>query len=165
VSRKIQLGRTGDLAIVDDADYDWLRKYDWHFHPYDATGYACRSTLGSDGRHHCIGMHRVIMKAPPDKPVDHINGDGLDNRRSNLRVCTDAGNAQNSKPRKHRRFKGVRHRTKNCYQVSIFANGTKFYLGSFRTEIEAARAYDQAARNHHREFARLNFPDDVKAVS
>lgn len=163
MSRKLLLeGRTGEVAIVDDADYDWLRKDTWHLHQHGA-GYACRSTLGPDGKKHCVGMQRVIMDAPSDKWVDHINGDSLDNRRANLRFCTLAENVRNQKPHKGKGLKGIKVR-RGSISAQICVDRKSIYLGVFPTEAAAAKAYDEAAREYHGEFARLNFPD-AKAVA
>jgi len=104
-------------------------------------------------------LHRILLNAAPKTIVDHINGDSLDNRRANLRICTHAENLRNRK--KHRnstsRFKGVtRHRNK--WQACISFNKRLFYLGLFESEREAAAIYDAYARKLHGEFARLNFP-------
>jgi hypothetical protein len=110
-------------------------------------------------------MHRMVMKAPPDMLVDHINQNGLDNRRSNLRLATGAQNQRNAHGRGiHRgkpsssRFRGV-SRSGMKWSAHISVNGKNIRLGTFRTEEQAARAYDTAARIYHKEFARLNFDD------
>lgn len=108
------------------------------------------------------------MRPVKGESVDHINGDGLDNRRSNLRVCSHAENRRNSKKVSGRRklashYKGVSHPSKNRWTASITVMWKTLHIGSFKTEIEAARAYDEAARNHHGVFARLNFPGTQSA--
>jgi hypothetical protein len=95
--------------------------------------------------------------------VDHVNGDGLDNRRSNLRVCTHAENARNQSSRTRMstsRFRGVVWaKDRRKWRAMIGDNGRTVHLGNFTDEIEAAQAYDRAAREMYGAFARLNFPE------
>lgn len=97
--------------------------------------------------------------------IDHINGDGADNRLCNLRICTAAGNCQNRRPKAGRNLKGFTANTprqgQNRYQAKIQCDKRLIYLGTYDTEIEAAQAYDIAARQYHGEFARLNFPNQI----
>lgn len=151
----------GKAAIVDDADYDWLMQRPWHF----AGGYAHHTAPRSAGNRN-VAMHRLIMGATPEQEVDHRNGDGLDNRRDNVRVCTRAGNTKNLAKRAgtRSRYKGVsakRDARHKLWRADIRADRQAYHLGSFASEDEAARAYDQAARRLHGEFARLNFPEEV----
>jgi len=106
-------------------------------------------------------LHRIIMNAPRGMTVDHINGNTLDNRRSNLRICTNQENAMNRRLSKNSQSgrKGVRfmkHSPYRPWQARIRAEGKSLYLGSFATREEASDAYDQAALKYHGQFAHLN---------
>jgi hypothetical protein len=104
-------------------------------------------------------LHRIIMQAPPGMLVDHINGDTFDNRRANLRICTSAENARNSRGKNGiSGFKGV-YPANSRWSAVINVDGRQIYLGVFASKEKAARAYDRAAIEHHGEFARFNFPD------
>ncbi|MHC4207804.1 MAG: HNH endonuclease, partial [Planctomycetota bacterium] len=95
--------------------------------------------------------------------VDHINGNGLDNRRANLRLATVAQNAWNSKKRNPRSgYKGVWFAAdKGLWRAAIVCHGRRIHIGYFTDKIAAARAYDAAARKYYKEFARPNFPPAV----
>jgi hypothetical protein len=105
-------------------------------------------------------MHRQIMKPPRGMCVDHINGNGLDNRRCNLRICTPKQNSCNrSKQRNARhRFIGVRPCGKDTYEAIVDHNGKRHREGPFDDEVEAAKARDRLAVQLHGKYARLNFP-------
>lgn len=153
--KKIELTH-GKFAIVDDEDYEELNKYKWN---YKDNGYAVRSKQINGVRLPNIFMHRVIMNTPLDKECDHINGDRLDNRKENLRVCTHAQNCYNKvkKPNTTSKYRGVyfESQTKKwCARAQ--KNKKQHYLGLFITEEEAALAYNQKARELFGEFARLN---------
>ena len=147
----------GKVAIVDAADYQWLSMYKWHAAKYQNGFYA-----GTRSKYRHISMHRLIMNAPPDKLVDHKDHNGLNNCRSNLRLCSVADNSHNRRPsNKTSRYKGVYwSKTAKIWKAVIRFKGKNQYLGKFDNEIEAAKAYDKEARQLFKEFAYLNFPDE-----
>ena len=104
-----------------------------------------------------MDAHRLIMAAPVGRYVDHINGDGLDNRRCNLRLCTPAENAKNRRVNRNSStgLKGVSP-AHGRYRVQIAVDGQRLRLGVFDCPVEGARAYDAAALRHHGQFARTN---------
>jgi hypothetical protein len=107
-------------------------------------------------------MHRQILDAPEGVWVDHIDGDGLNNRKSNLRLCSAIENARNRRPRPNcrSRYKGISwHKRQKKWAVRIGKRGKGIHLGSFDDQIEAAVAYDRKAEKLFGEFAYLNFPD------
>jgi hypothetical protein len=144
----------GKVAIVDDDDYEWLNRLKWRYN----TGYAGR-TIGSRKNQKSVYMHRLILQVPDGLETDHINHDTLDNRKENLRICTRSeNNCNRANKRNTSGFHGV-HFNKEYkeWYATIMVNRLKKYLGNFKTAEEAARAYDKAARELHREFANLNF--------
>jgi len=143
----------GKVAIVDAADFEWLSQYQWSAWQHGRTFYARRGR-GND----IVHMHREIMQPPPGYVVDHIDGNGLNNRRSNLRICKPAQNACNTRPaRGAGRFKGV-FPAGTMWGAAIWHKGQEYWLGLFDDEIEAALARDRKARELQGEFAWLNFP-------
>jgi len=154
--KTIQLTQ-GKVALVDDADYEWLNQYKWHAIKDHNTWYAVRG-ISRNGSYTTISMHRVILGLEPGdkRETDHKNHNGLDNRQDNIRICTHSQNQQNKSLQKNHssQFKGVRwHKRCNKWQTQI---GHK-YLGLFTSEVEAAKAYDAAAKEYFGEFALLNF--------
>jgi len=105
-------------------------------------------------------MHQLLMAPPPGMVVDHIDGNGLNNRRANLRICTPQQNRRNTRPRhKTSAFLGVSRRG-DKYAARIKHHGREFHLGLFKDEIEAAKARDRKAKELFGQFAWLNFPED-----
>jgi len=147
-------------AIIDTADFDLVSIYNWYpsIRKYKNTR-KCYAIAVSKKK--MISMSRLIMKAPRNLEVDHINGDSLDNRRCNLRLATRFENARNVKLRSDNRtgYKGVTP-FNGGYAARIEVNKIAFTIGVFATAIEAAKAYDDVAKKLHKEFCRLNFPDD-----
>ncbi len=154
--RYIPLTR-GLFAIVDAADYERVSKYKWCASGSGDRAYACRS---DNGRY--VSLHRFLMNPPKGMVVDHIDGNRLNNRRSNLRICTVRQNTWNSRPKgRSSRYKGVcRDRDKKKWVVYVRHEGHNWYMGRFDIEIEAARAYDRKAFELFREYAWLNFPEE-----
>lgn len=158
MAREIPLTQ-GKVAVVDDADYEWLMQWKWHFR---SMGYAGRRASKEAGGRALILMHRLITNAPSGLDVDHVDGNRLNNQRSNLRLCTRAQNMRNQRKTKRlvsSQFKGVSLYKPKKWVAYIGLSRHKMHsLGYFHTELEAAHAYDAAARLHFGEFARLNFP-------
>lgn len=156
--KSIPLGRSGRSALVDDADYDRLTSIgNWTIQPGGHTFYATHQVRDADGTPaETLVMHQVVSG---HGFVDHINGNGLDNRRSNLRAANHSTNGANRRVGVNSTtgFKGV-YRHTNRWQACIRANGVKHYLGSFASPEAAAQAYDTAARDLFGEYARLNLP-------
>jgi len=160
--RRIPLSQ-GKYAIVDPDDYSDLVKHKWHVAKMGRTFYAARTVTAEDGKQRQLAMHRQILKVPDDMVVDHTNRNGLDNRKHNLRQASRAQNGQNRAKYGNRKYaskyKGVTwHRERKLWQVEIKVNRRRIFLGSFHDEVQAARAYDRAAKKYHRDFASLNFP-------
>jgi hypothetical protein len=151
----------GKFALVDDEDYDYLMQWKWcaHKNPskYHDRFYAVRSTWGKKRKF--IQMHSFIMKPPLGMVIDHIDHDGLNNQKSNMRICTAAQNNMNLIPRGRSKYLGVCYNIQNKPKASIWKNNKTIYLGMFETEEDAARAYDIKAKELHGEFANLNFKD------
>ncbi len=156
--REIELTQ-GKVALVDDEDYAELSKHKWHAAKIGKRWYASRN-VGKRPYRRQVYMHRQILNPPPGFECDHINGNGLDNRRCNLRVCTHSQNLQNQRiGGGASEFKGVHwYKRDKIWHAQIKHSGKRHHLGVFTDETDAARAYDTAAREHFGNFARLNFP-------
>ena len=158
---KIPLTR-GKFAKVDPQDYLWLAQFRWHCKTNKNTIYAVR-TVTEAGKQKRIFMHRLIAGTPGHLVCDHINHNGLDNRSANLRNCTIRQNNANSRSAKSSssKYKGVSwSRSHKKWAVYIKKDSKQFFLGHFDDEKEAAKAYDEAAKRLHGEYAGLNFPSE-----
>ena len=148
------------FTTIDDADIPlakgrrWIRNATGHVYTQERTSRTCgpRKTT-------VVFLHRLIAGTPKGMATDHIDGDPLNNRRANLRIVTNAQNGTHKRKRKPGKspYKGV-HRYYNRWQARIGVGYERIHVGSFATAEEAARAYDEAARRYHGEFAALNFP-------
>lgn len=156
-TRSIPLTK-GFVATVDAADFDMLSHWRWYADERHGSVYAV-TKVASNGLRRKLRMHRVLALPGPSEMVDHVNGDSLDNRRANLRVCSNAENQRNRSPYlgKSSTFKGVSwHEPSGKWKASIKVLGELCYLGVFDTERDAAAAYDAAAQVAFGDFARVN---------
>lgn len=147
------------FAIVDNEDFEWLNKWNWvamknHSGNWYAIGYI-------NGQHQL--MHRFILGLPPkredERDVDHKNVNSLDNRRHNIRICDRTQNNGNRRKRKNcsSKFKGVYFRkNQQDWRSRITINGETIHLGCFDSELNAAKVYDDAAKEYFGDFARVN---------
>ncbi len=155
----------GLFTLVDDDVYEELSKFKWYVsHEGRNRMYAFRLDRENGNRH--TRIHRVIMGAKPDKVVDHQDGNPLNNLRSNLRICTQWENGKNVGLRVNNTsgWKGVSwQKNRGYWQAIIRINGKMTGVGCFENPIHAAMAYNEAALEHHGEFARLNSisPEDI----
>lgn len=151
----------GQVALVDSAD-SWVLDHKWCAGKYNRDlWYAVRSA-GRRGNRRTLFMHRVITQPPEGLEVHHKNGNGLDNRRSNLVVCSRSKNAQGFQKKRlgaSSKYRGVGwDKGANRWRARIVLGDKLKFIGLFHIEEEAARAYDQFSRDNFGEFAHLNFP-------
>lgn len=155
----------GFVAFVDDEDYEKVSEFSWYIHQKKLRPdcYAA-TTISVDGKRKEVKMHRCIMQATPNEIIDHIDGNPLNNRKENLRVANHTTNRQNSIKRTGlSQYKGVTKAYKDRWRSRITINKKVVFLGYFNNEIDAAKAYDTAAKKHFGDFARLNFPGETVA--
>lgn len=145
-------------VLISPQDLSICLKYKWHVMN---SGYVVTYIAAGKYKQICLFMHNLIMQPEPHLTVDHINGLKLDNRRENLRICTHSENSAARQVKTNSSgFRGVsRHGTN--WRAQIVVNYKHINLGTFKSAKEAAKAYDKAAREFFREFARLNFTEET----
>jgi hypothetical protein len=147
------------IVLVDNEDFAWLNQWKWNVIKGLNNYYASRNSR-KNGIKELIYMHRLIMNTPKNMEVDHKDHNGLNNQKSNLRNCTQSQNQKNKRASGKSKYLGVthyKHRNKYDYIASqISMNGKIVRLGYFKTEKEAAIAYNEATLKYHGEFANFN---------
>lgn len=153
--------------LIDDEDLQLIKNYTWGISKVGNNFYAITQI-----KQKCFKMHRLILNITnPKTIIDHINHNGLDNRRQNIRQCTCSENLKNKKSKENssskylgvtnskRKYKCIDNNIKeyNYWKATININGNNKHLGYFKNEEDAAKAYDEAAKLYHKEFANLNF--------
>lgn len=139
---------TGHSFIIDIADTDILFQYNWRINDLGYVFYG-----------HSGLLHRLLMQPSKKEVVDHINGDPSDCRRNNMRICTQKQNSYNTQIKRNNKtgYKGVSYsNSRNRYEACICVDRKTRHLGRYKTAIEAAKAYNEAASFYFGEFARLN---------
>ena len=157
----------GKVALVDDEDFERVNQYKWHTY-FDKTNCYAERKETVNGIRVKVKMHRFIMNAKENEVIDHRDNNGLNNQKENLRPCTTAENNRNLSAYGISAYKGVTITERNCkakdgsvkqykyFRARITINGKSVSLGLFKSEIEAAKAYNEAAVKFHGEFANLN---------
>lgn len=159
--KQIQL-KNGMFAIVDDDDFNWLSQWKWS---------AIKTKYGyyADRESHYIRMHREVMSRwvgrplTDDEEVDHINQNKLDNRKENLRLATSAENKRNRGKQSNNTsgYKGVMwDKATGKWMARICIDKKRIYIGWYSDKIDAAKAYDEKAKEVHGQFAQLNFQEE-----
>ncbi len=150
----------GKEAFIDDEDYDRITEWKWCFNKKKGAGYAV-GKIGDKCEKRLVLMHQFIMNFPaPPLEVDHIDGNMLNNQKSNLRLATRSEQEIN-KGRKTEKYKGVTKLRNGRWKAQFRVNGVMEYIGEYATDEEAARAYDNVFRLKIGEGQGLNFPPEV----
>lgn len=165
--KEIPLINSLRVVLVDDEDYEWASQYRWraNISNRSLTAYAVRTVTSTDKKRQMQLMHREIMRPVGSLTVDHINGNGLDNRRANLRIATQSQQQANRQhPIGVSGYRGVEPQAKK-WVAKIRCNNVRIRIGIFATPEEAAKAYDKKAQELFGEFANLNFSNRVKNLN
>ena len=161
----MEIGLTQDrVALVDDEDFEYLNQFRWCALKVKNTFYAVRNSVGANGKRMTVLMHRIINETPDGLEVDHIDSNGLNNQKNNLRNCTHAQNLRNQKKNKNNTsgFKGVFwKKDKKKWQASLRVNNKDLHVGYYKDKINAAYAYNDAAIKYYGEFAKINNTSEV----
>ena len=146
----------GKIALVDDADYELAKTHKWCARKSRNLYYASAKISGKN-----VSLHAFLLASPKNSEIDHVDGNGLNNQRLNLRICSHMENMANQKQHRDSKspYKGI-SRAQHCdrWAAQLFFQGRKLYLGLFKDPIDAAKAYDAKAKELFGSFARLNFP-------
>lgn len=147
--------KNGYVAVIDLDDVETVSRYGWVLDDSKPNWYVHTCT-GKERK--TLRLHRLIMTPPPGKVVDHIDGNGLNNRRSNLRICSPKHNSANSRKGKRNSsaYKGVHRRENGRWRAAIRVDGKLINIGTFNNELDAANAYNEYATKYFGEFACLN---------
>lgn len=167
--KQLQLAQ-GYISLVDDEDFEWLSKWKWYAMKKKRGSDVYirsvqRGTFYSDGTWKLLYLHRLLMKLQwgDKRVVDHINGNPLDNRKANLRVCTTPQNVRNRGKNSNNTsgYKGVSwDKEKKKWSANIWLNNKSYFIGYYKTAKEASKAYDKKAIKMHGEFAYLNHREE-----
>lgn len=163
----LETKKFGKQVVLVDAQDSWLltqyRWYLWSTKRHSGIYVVASESNKNPKQIHYKRLHQLILKADAGQIVDHVNGNPLDNRRKNLRITNSSGNNKNAGKRRNSKgkFKGVHYSTREKkFKAQVQCDGKKINLGTYLSEVEAAKAYDIAALQYFGEFARLNFPQE-----
>lgn len=145
------------IVSVDSEMVHFLQRFTWYIKTDKNTHYAMTS-VKIGGKNHALSMHRLLTGMVTGQ-IDHINNNGLDNRKVNLRYATNQQNSCNRVRNNRHGFRGVTHDHNNGWRCQISVNGKRYGKAGFKTAEEAARAYDELSKEHHGEFGIRNFKD------
>lgn len=155
----------GKFATIDIEDWPRVSQFKWHASRHrSGNWYARKKCVHADGRIGVYGLHQFILGLAPGTLVDHVDGEGLNNTRQNLRPATPGQNRTNTGAQRNNKvgYKGVTKRGRyDRWQASIGCQGKRYFLGRFTTPEAAARAYDAKARELFGPFAHCNFPEQL----
>ncbi len=150
----------GKFALIDDEDYSIVNLFKWYAHKgyHSHNAFYATTNVVLDNKKSTLKMHRLIANVPFNKEADHKDRNGLNNQKYNLRICTDSQNQMNSKSYAgSSKFKGVSwYKITKRWTARITLNRKLIYLGYFKKEKDAAKAYNNKAKELYGEFARLN---------